>query len=1016
MAGAGVVLRSAQPIARPRSARMRNIPVIPHPMTKLGDASQLMVTGTGTASSVDMRRQQTMAGYPVSLATCFSWSESDLVSTRKKRYTKKALVTGTREDGELLELVTERLVDGFQGVRQMFRAKDPSGGESVTRESLLHILYNLVGQIENDAFERMLLNLGLVKKEKISFDIFVSRFSEFEDIRKQWMTPVKRVAVADTQGKAHPEEGLRDCGVNDWAQLKVAPHAFQILHKALRQGKVDVRSLLPDECFLPGGGVTRLQMRHALLDLGVNLTDLEFRRFWERFDKRNAGFIPLPELFVLLNLTPQGEPKKQAWAATTTTTTTTTARKSASSTTNNHKKNGSQKELRFQTDQQAQGPRPAAKAARDFALRRHKGTVSMGPVAGGLGDAFRVEGIFRRPQSARLPERRGGVEEETAWEAGEDMPEAVARSKIRAVMHQKQHSKFDSILDCLHHKFEEHYISLLLAFKLFDIHDDGHLMHIDFRRVMKEFGFPVSAVQLDLLIPRFGITMKHGLIGYRQLLTKLFNHSESLTSRVIDDFMQARLEGGMEVNGEGDSEEDTIVRRLVEFIHQEYMDLALFLLRSDRRNKGVLSAAEVRAGVERCLGYLMTDKQWVELQVKLPRDADGAVRYLDFLLSFGSGAAGTWNLQAVGQVTVPRNKVVYEPTEEVRRLERAKSEMVPTSLPRKEDHRPQDQLRKELEEFFTQHLYEVEQRFRDLDRKSHKGFSQWQFGALLNLCGFPMTDHELTAFWLSQKLDGDLSTFEDVVKQFVPSYGHTAVLADKENQDGQTSRRAVYTGSTTKKTLRTTLLQSKRAATAHARPTPSPFLTQVMIKAKAAVVKNWGYLRRGFRKNDPNGLGTVSFQQMMRLVEGLRSGLSHEERSQLCEEFDLRRNGRCNYLAFMKAFSAQASARSKLVYDTHVHVMDRQPKDSADPMTINDALTRIRKMLMKQYKSLRRGFTSHDRAKGGYLSKDDFRLLLADCGVPASQQDFYHLFSEFDADMDGRVCYSEFLDALLRME
>ena len=40
--------------------------------------------------------------------------------------------------------------------------------------------------------------------------------------------------------------------------------------------------MLPDDCFLPNGVVTKLQMRKGLLDIGINLTDMEYKRFWDR--------------------------------------------------------------------------------------------------------------------------------------------------------------------------------------------------------------------------------------------------------------------------------------------------------------------------------------------------------------------------------------------------------------------------------------------------------------------------------------------------------------------------------------------------------------------------------------------------------------------------------------------------------------------------------------------------------------------------------------------------------------
>ena len=51
-------------------------------------------------------------------------------------------------------------------------------------------------------------------------------------------------------------------------------------------------------------------------------------------------------------------------------------------------------------------------------------------------------------------------------------------------------------------QFEERYNNLMMAFKLFDIYNDGSVMRIDMRRVLSEFGMPVSAVQLGPLMHR----------------------------------------------------------------------------------------------------------------------------------------------------------------------------------------------------------------------------------------------------------------------------------------------------------------------------------------------------------------------------------------------------------------------------------------------------------------------------------------------------------------------------------
>ena len=42
----------------------------------------------------------------------------------------------------------------------------------------------------------------------------------------------------------------------------------------------------------------------------------------------------------------------------------------------------------------------------------------------------------------------------------------------------------------------------MMAFKLFDIYDNGSVMRIDMRRVLTEFGMPVAAIQLGPLMHR----------------------------------------------------------------------------------------------------------------------------------------------------------------------------------------------------------------------------------------------------------------------------------------------------------------------------------------------------------------------------------------------------------------------------------------------------------------------------------------------------------------------------------
>lgn len=60
-------------------------------------------------------------------------------------------------------------------------------------------------------------------------------------------------------------------------------------------------------------------------------------------------------------------------------------------------------------------------------------------------------------------------------------------------------------------QFEETYRNLLSAFRLFDFMNDGYIARIDFRNVLKEFGYEITAIDLDAFLVRAGISVIQGL-------------------------------------------------------------------------------------------------------------------------------------------------------------------------------------------------------------------------------------------------------------------------------------------------------------------------------------------------------------------------------------------------------------------------------------------------------------------------------------------------------------------------
>lgn len=69
--------------------------------------------------------------------------------------------------------------------------------------------------------------------------------------------------------------------------------------------------------------------------------------------------------------------------------------------------------------------------------------------------------------------------------------------------------------------------------------------------------------------------------------------------------------------------------------------------------------------------------------------------------------------------------------------------------------------------------------------------------------------------------------------------------------------------------------------------------------------------------------------------------------------------------------------------------------------------------LMSEHRNLRRAFKKLDRQNKGFLSVLDFKKALTSCKVNFSNEDFYHLLSEFDRDMTGKISYQNFLTTFM---
>jgi len=70
--------------------------------------------------------------------------------------------------------------------------------------------------------------------------------------------------------------------------------------------------------------------------------------------------------------------------------------------------------------------------------------------------------------------------------------------------------------------------------------------------------------------------------------------------------------------------------------------------------------------------------------------------------------------------------------------------------------------------------------------------------------------------------------------------------------------------------------------------------------------------------------------------------------------------------------------------------------------------------MFSQDELARRAFDHADREKTGYITFHEFLQSLQNLNIQMPYHDALHRFSKLDADKDGRVCETEYLNGYLR--
>lgn len=989
--------------------RFPNLPVIEHPMSRMSNRDDLAVLGSarglraGQFGKISFQDPGSGAREPAPISANRA-SAPERILQWPPEYTQGPRSRGRQEsatprtNGEVIEKIKDKLTTGFYGLRHMFKANDPTGKGTVSREALLRILYSLVGYLTQEQFNKFLKGTGLDGKEHISFDSFVACFKDNETVQKEWVSPLQR--LEKEKCRHYPEAELIRTDTIVTNPYLSAPYSDTLFREKIRNID-DARQVFPAACFQANGRIVPPQLREAHAQLGIFMTDSEFTSLWQRYDKEGLGAIRT-SLF-LKRAAIDTRPK-----------------------TFSHRSKTSV-ELKIR-------PKSEAKVV---TLTHNSQTEESEPSAQDIPGETTQETAEPTKETDNTDKNKA-AELATSKDSGE--PDKGEEIKINISRKKKVQPKLENIIDCLHYRFEESYNAMLSAFDLFDYLSDGYISRVDFRRVLQEFGLNISVTDLDNFLARNGVRTIRGQVNYKEFLNKFQSKSEnSVTNRVVtsQQFQDKKFPAWPLPQHSLTSEELDV--RLVDLLHGDFLKLIGYFKSCDKYGLGVITPHEFRSGIEKRLGYPMSERQWEQVKCDVGQDSDGLIPYNKFLQMFDV-PPGSWNRKQEGGLdvcqVVPASMVQSSAVDRLR--EKAKTFM--HSQPEAVGVQPQDNIRtitdvmKILEELFRNRFHTFDKHFQDMDRRKTGRMSKWQFGALLRLCGVSLTNSELDRVWVRLNVSNDgMYSYKSLIKAFAHKQTGQDVRREQTDSDTrelietakrvQRERREKSVSSQQQKTTTTVTTNTGELATTTqtttvasvtenntktttvdtvvAQKAPGTALSiksqrtrDLLNKIKSQVVGNWEGLKTVFKFIDKNGNATISISDMKEVLNTMKFPMSEEDKRDLCQRFDLQRNGRFHYLEFMKCYSQNPPHLSKSqVFSKHTHKLERK--------------------LMSEHKNLRRAFRKLDINRRGELGISDFRRALVGCNIRVSNEDFYHILSEFDQEMKGSVSYNDFLSTFV---
>lgn len=889
---------------------------------------------------------------------------------------------------ELEDLIREKLLTRISGLRQLFRSNDPMGKGNVSREALSNILYHLCGYLTSEQISGLLKRLGLDTQSTISFENFVRHFQDNETLTKEWVDPVFRPPshfnylanlpanrlrqrqreIAMEQEHALRKQGRKKTPPKFFSALEVFPQ----LKRRVQQGTLSYTKLLPPSCFDADGMVLKPQLRTALHVLGYQMYEEEFEKVWDRFDKTGLGAVNTVVFLKTLGINPLLEHLKRA--------------------------------KQIPTDKPVDEDKEKVPSEKEHDVE----------------------------EETRLPSRHA--------EANKDLPQEEKSASAGQ----------DRILRLFAEKFKEGYTQVVNSFGKYDPEDTGQISKADFRKALSEYRLQLGPVETEHFLQRCGMR-EHSMVPYKKLMDLYLDRSEKGQLQAVLDDPKHRFNRSRD-SAIGSTTAFDAEARLLDILQADFLALLGAFKQLDRDNLGLIKRYQFKELLETRFKMKVTNDELSSVLRPLLEDTNhGLIPYAQFLELFISPREDkevSINVKIPSSATVSVKpattpKDLNSPRRPPSRKSQERSSLKTDTAKKESQPRSVLQLFSLIRELLTEKFQVIQKTFQGMDQLKKGYVSKGMFLRLFERYELKFTSPEVDLLWfkLPVEEDGTVSFAHLVEFSFLNFNVTTAAKESGQTGSGCLSRVLQDYAKSLSHNRWESLTEEKEGDNGDSLPTPpsvvphedaeSPTEDKTLPPLKSqnklsveAILKNikqqvcsqWSEMRNAFIAVDEEGSAALEFDDFKGVMKRFCKDMTDEECLSLCLKFDRGKNSRVCYLEFLKTFLPTMPVKVVKVdqlgprapinrYLTKAAWLDRKRAQEA----VDGVVDKIRNQMISDWKGLRRAFRKMDSLGDGFVSVTDFKSAMNRFNFPLNEEDFFHVFSVFDENMEGRVSYVEFM-------